>query len=62
MLTTKEQEFEYNWLNDPLPEVLQKDIENGQITQSIKPAEAAKCQPEHKAMGKKTFASRLKGM
>ena len=55
--TTKQKK----WIKDPLRDILKKDIKEGRITPSMKPAEAAKVRPEWEEMGK-AFASRLAGM
>jgi len=47
------------WKNDPLREVLKKDIMDGTITPFMKPSEAIKLRPEYAAMGNRLFGSRL---
>lgn len=50
------------WKDDPLREVLKKDIMQGRITPDMKPADAAKVNAEYAKMDSKLFTSRLKGL
>jgi len=50
------------WAKDPRRVLLKEDVQNKDITDDMKPAQAMKVRKEYEKMGLKLFSSRLRGM